>query len=198
MSVGRCGYRVSWATTIASMNVPNALATTRILLTPVVMALVLFRSRIDNAYAIAALVFFIAALTDFADGYLARRWQITSTLGAFLDSVADKILMTGSILVLVEVDRAWSWAAFVLIGREFLVMGLRGVAALSQAKVPPSFWGKLKTNLQFLAIGLALVRGGSKLGLMFLDEWVLSAAVIATIASGWDYFRHSGVVLRPD
>jgi len=198
VAVGRCGYRVSWATTIASMNVPNALATTRILLTPVVMALVLFRSRIDNAYGIAATVFVIAALTDFADGYLARRWQITSTLGAFLDSVADKILMTGSILVLVEVDRAWSWAAFILIGREFLVMGLRGVAALNQAKLPPSFWGKLKTNFQFWAIGLALVRGTERLGAMFLDEWVMTAAVIATIASGWDYFRHSGVVLRSD
>lgn len=178
------------------MNVPNILATTRIGLTPVVMTFVLLRSRLANAYGIAATIFVIAALTDFADGYLARRWQITTTFGAFLDTVADKILMTGTMIVLVEVDRAWSWAAFIMIAREFMVMGLRGVAAMSQSKMPPSVWGKLKTNLQFWAIGLALVRGSSELGALFLDEWVMLAAVAATLISGWDYFRNAGSVLR--
>ncbi|MFC2177496.1 CDP-alcohol phosphatidyltransferase family protein, partial [Actinomycetota bacterium] len=111
------------------MNVPNWLAVARILLTPVVMALVLLSDRVDGAFGIAFVVFTVAALTDFADGYLARRWQITTVLGAFLDSVADKVLVTGSLLVLIEVGRAWSWAAFIIIGRELAVMGLRGVAA---------------------------------------------------------------------
>ncbi len=178
------------------MNVPNWLAVARILLTPVVMALVLLSDDIDGAFGIAFVVFTVAALTDFADGYLARRWQITTVLGAFLDSVADKVLVTGSLLVLIEVGRAWSWAAFIIIGRELAVMGLRGVAALEKSEVPPSLWGKGKTVFQFLAIGLAMIRPSSEWGPYFLDEWVMLAAVLFTLLSAWDYFRHFGAVLR--
>jgi CDP-diacylglycerol--glycerol-3-phosphate 3-phosphatidyltransferase len=178
------------------MNVPNWLAVARILLTPVVMALVLLSDDIDGAFGMAFIVFTVAALTDFADGYLARRWQITTVLGAFLDSVADKVLVTGSLLVLIEVGRAWSWAAFIIIGRELAVMGLRGVAALEKSAVPPSLWGKGKTVFQFLAIGLAMIRPTSEWGPYFLDEWVMLAAVFFTLLSAWDYFRHFGAVLR--
>lgn len=178
------------------MNVPNWLAVTRILLTPVVMTFVLLSDRIDGAFGIAFVIFTIAALTDFADGYLARRWQITTVLGAFLDSVADKVLVTGSLLVLIEVGRAWSWAAFIIIGRELAVMGLRGVAALEKSTMPPSVWGKGKTVFQFTAIGLAMIRPGTEWGPYFLDEWVMLAAVFFTLLSAWDYFRVYGSVLR--
>jgi CDP-diacylglycerol--glycerol-3-phosphate 3-phosphatidyltransferase len=178
------------------MNVPNWLAVARILLTPVVMALVLLSDHIDGAFGIAFVVFTIAALTDFADGYLARRWQITTVLGAFLDSVADKVLVTGSLLVLIEVGRAWSWAAFIIIGRELAVMGLRGVAALEKSAMPPSVWGEGKTVFQFSAIGLAMLRPATEWGPYFLDEWVMLAAVLFTLISAWDYFRHFGSVLR--
>lgn len=178
------------------MNVPNWLAVFRIALTPVVMMFVLLTGRMDGAFGIAFVVFTIAAITDFADGYLARRWQITTTLGAFLDSVADKVLVTGSLLVLIEVGRAWSWAAFIIIGRELAVMGLRGAAALERSAVPPSVWGKGKTVFQFLAIGLAMMRLDSEWGPYFLDEWVMLVAVFFTLISAWDYFRHYGAVLR--
>jgi len=170
-------------------NVPNSLALTRIVLTPVVMAFVLLSDQIDHAFGIALAIFIPAALTDFADGYLARRWKITTVLGAFLDSVADKVLVAGSLLVLIEVQRAWSWAAFIIIGRELAVMGLRAVAALEKSTVPPSFWGKSKTTFQFLAIGFALIRSGSEWGPFFFDEWLMLIAVFATVLSGWDYFR---------
>lgn len=172
-----------------SLNVPNLLALTRILLTPVVMMFVLLSEQIDHAFGIALAVFVPAALTDFADGYLARRWKLTTVLGAFLDSVADKVLVVGSLLVLIEVDRAWSWAAFIIIGREIAVMGLRAVAALEKATVPPSFWGKSKTTFQFFAIGFALIRGKTEIGPFFVDEWLMLVAVFATVLSGWDYFR---------
>jgi len=178
------------------MNVPNWLAVARIALTPAVMALVLLSGSIDYAFGAAFVVFTVAALTDFADGYLARRWEMTSTLGAFLDSVADKVLVTGSLLVLIEVGRAWSWAAFVIIGRELAVMGLRGAAALEKSAVPPSAWGKGKTVFQFLAIGLAMLRLSDEWGPYFLDEWVMLAAVFFTLLSAWDYFRHYGSALR--
>jgi CDP-diacylglycerol--glycerol-3-phosphate 3-phosphatidyltransferase len=169
----------------------------RIALTPVVMLFVLLSNHIDHSLGIAAAVFTVAALTDFADGYLARRWQITTTLGAFLDSVADKVLVTGSLLVLIEIGRAWSWAAFVIIGRELAVMGLRSVAALEGSeKMPPSFWGKMKATLQFTAIGFAMVRLSSEWGPFFLDEWLMLLAVAATLISAYDYFSRFGVALR--
>lgn len=180
------------------LNVPNLLALARILLTPVVMAFVLLSDQIDHAFGIALAVFIPAALTDFADGYLARRWQLTTVLGAFLDSVADKVLVVGGLLVLIEVDRAWSWAAFIIIGREVAVMGLRAVAALEKATVPPSFWGKSKTTFQFVAIGFALIRGESEIGPFFLDEWVMLIAVFATVLSGWDYFRRYASAFTSD
>lgn len=178
------------------MNVPNWLAVARIVLTPFVMTFVLLSGRIEGAFGIAAAIFTVAAVTDFADGYLARRWQITTVLGAFLDSVADKVLVTGSLLVLIEVGRAWSWAAFIIIGRELAVMGLRGVAALEKSAVPPSVWGKGKTVFQFLAIGLAMLRPATEWGPYFLDEWVMLLAVAFTLISAWDYFRGYGSVLR--
>lgn len=171
------------------LNVPNQLALARIMLTPVVMAFILLSDQIDHAFGIALAVFIPAALTDFADGYLARRWKITTVLGAFLDSVADKVLVVGSLLVLIEVGRAWSWAAFIIIGREIAVMGLRAVAALEKSTVPPSFWGKSKTTFQFFAIGFAIIRSDSELGPFFFDEWLMLIAVFATVLSGWDYFH---------
>ncbi len=178
------------------MTVPNLLAYTRVVLTPVVMAFVLLSEHIEGAFGLAATFFVIAALTDLVDGYLARRWEITTTLGAFLDSVADKVLVTGLLLVLVEVGRAWSWAAFIIIGRELAVMGLRGVAALEKSRVPPSLWGKTKTAVQFTAIGLAMLRLPDQWGPLFFDEWVMIAAVAVTMLSAWDYFSRYGSSLR--
>lgn len=179
------------------LNVPNLLALARIVLTPVVMTFVLLSDQIDHAFGIALAIFVPAALTDFADGYLARRWKLTTIFGAFLDSVADKVLVVGSLLVLIEVGRAWSWAAFIIICREIAVMGLRAVAALEKSTVPPSFWGKSKTTFQFFAIGFALIRSGSEIGPFFFDEWLMLVAVFATVLSGWDYFRRYSSGFNP-
>jgi CDP-diacylglycerol--glycerol-3-phosphate 3-phosphatidyltransferase len=124
------------------MSIPNLLAIARLLLTPVAMALILAGPDNQAMRVWATVVFVIAAVTDFADGYLARRWQLTSTLGAFLDTVADKILVTGALLALVEIGTVSTWIAFVIIAREIAIMGLRSVAALDQSTVPPSMWGK--------------------------------------------------------
>ena len=169
---------------------------TRIALTPVVMLLVLV-DVFDHRFGIATAVFVLAAATDFLDGYLARRWSQTSTLGGFLDGVADKLLVAGTLLALVEVGRAWAWAAAAIIGREIAVMGLRGVAAMHGTSVPPSIWGKLKANVQFVAVGFAIIRFDDPLGAMYWDEWLMVAAVAVTIVSGVEYFRRFARVLRP-
>jgi CDP-diacylglycerol--glycerol-3-phosphate 3-phosphatidyltransferase len=170
------------------MSIPNLLAIIRLILTPVAMALILAGSDDQATRIVATIVFVVAALTDFADGYLARRWQLTSTLGAFLDTVADKILVTGALLALVEVGTVSTWVAFIIIAREIAIMGLRSVAALDQSTVPPSWWGKSKAALQFTAIAFAILRLDIVIGPWRLDQWLMAAAVVVTVVSAGDYF----------
>lgn len=170
------------------MSIPNLLAIARLILTPVAMALILAGVDSQGTRVVATIVFVIAALTDFADGYLARRWQLTSTLGAFLDTVADKILVAGALLALVEIGTVSTWVAFIIIAREIAIMGLRSVAALDQSTVPPSWWGKSKAALQFTAISFAILRLDIVIGPWRLDQWLMAAAVVVTVVSAGDYF----------
>jgi CDP-diacylglycerol--glycerol-3-phosphate 3-phosphatidyltransferase len=167
----------------------------RIVLVPVVMALVLVGDRVDHAYAAAAVLFTIAAATDLVDGFLARRWGQTTTLGNFLDTTADKLLVSGVLLALVSVGRASPWVAFVIIGRELLILGLRGAVAAEGPAMAPSPWGKLKATAQFVAIFLALVRPSERLGPWYLDEYAMLVAAVLTVVSAAEYLvRFSGVL----
>lgn len=159
----------------------------RILLIPVVMGLILRGPDQDAAYVAAAVLFVVAAMTDFVDGYVARRWALTTTFGSFLDTTADKLLVAGALLALVEVDRASVWIAMIIIGRELVILGLRGVVAAEGTVFPPSIWGKLKTNVQFLAILLAILRYDEPLGPLLVDEWAMLAAATITVLSAVEY-----------
>ncbi len=154
---------------------------------PLIMALTRSGDRFEHALGMAAALFAVAAITDFFDGYLARRWKQESTLGAFLDTTADKLLVTGTLFALVSIDRVSIWAAVIIVMREFLVMALRGLVALGGGIVKPSTWGKIKAVAQFTAIGLAYLRFEPRLGPFYFDQWAMWVAVIITIASGWQY-----------
>jgi CDP-diacylglycerol--glycerol-3-phosphate 3-phosphatidyltransferase len=168
----------------------------RIALTPVVMALVLNAERWSPAIPTAAALFAFAALTDFFDGRLARRWKQTTTLGNFLDTTADKLLVSGVLIALVQVGRAPAWVAFVIVGRELVIMGLRGaVSAADGTVVKPSIWGKLKANVQFMAIFLAIWRPDVTAGTWRLDQAAMAVAAAVTIASGVEYLARFGGVL---
>jgi CDP-diacylglycerol--glycerol-3-phosphate 3-phosphatidyltransferase len=180
------------------MSLPDRLAYLRIALVPAILTLILAADRIDHAFGIAAVLMAVASFTDFLDGYLARRWEIATVLGGFLDSIADKMLVTGALFGLVSVGRAWAWAAFVIVGREIAVSGLRGVAAMDGVVVPPSMWGKIKANVQYLAIFLALLRTADAYGGFHPDEWAMLAAVVVTLLSGVQYFVGFARVLRAD
>lgn len=153
------------------------------------MVLARAQDRLEGALGWAAALFTIAAVTDFLDGYLARRWKIESTLGAFLDTTADKLLVTGSLMALISIDRVSIWVALIIVMREFIVMALRGLVALSGGLIKPSQMGKAKALIQFVAIGFAFVRFSSPLGPFFLDEWLMGIAVVVTVASGWGYVQ---------
>jgi CDP-diacylglycerol---glycerol-3-phosphate 3-phosphatidyltransferase len=163
---------------------------TRIVLTPVVMWLVLNGD--GNAVElIAAALFCVAAATDWVDGRLARRWGVTSKLGSFLDTTADKLLVSGVLIALLAAGRASTWIVALIIGRELVIMGLRGAIASEGEIMAPSMLGKLKTSIQFLAIALAILRPGEPIGGLFLDEWVMLAAAAITVASAVDYFMRA-------
>jgi CDP-diacylglycerol--glycerol-3-phosphate 3-phosphatidyltransferase len=165
----------------------------RILLTPVVMALVLSGS--DTA---AAIVFLAAAATDWFDGRLARRWEVTTRLGSFLDTTADKLLVTGVLVALVAVDRTSPWIVMVIVGRELVLLGLRAAVAAEGRHLETSLLGKWKATVQFVAIALAIVHPDVIIGGEYLDEWVMLVAAVVTAWSGIDYLLRSSAVLRSE
>jgi CDP-diacylglycerol--glycerol-3-phosphate 3-phosphatidyltransferase len=163
---------------------------TRIVLTPIVMGLVLVGdggNETGDAAIVGALLFCVAAATDWVDGRLARRWEVTSKLGSFLDTTADKLLVSGVLVALLAAERASPWVVALIIGRELVLMGLRGLIASEGEVMAPSVLGKLKTSIQFLAIALAIVRPGEPVAGLFIDEWAMLAAAVITVWSAVDY-----------
>jgi CDP-diacylglycerol---glycerol-3-phosphate 3-phosphatidyltransferase len=165
------------------LNVPNALTVVRILLVPVLVA-VLLQATPGGSW-IAAGVFALAALTDTLDGYLARSRRSVTTFGKVMDPIADKLLVAAALITLVSLDRVEPWVAMVIIAREFAVSGLRVAAGVQGVVIPASWLGKAKTITQVAAI-LALIAAHDA-----GDVWVqvlVYAAVAVTLASGADYF----------
>lgn len=177
------GTRISSVSGLRSAWVLNAGTLLRIALTPVVMLLVL-ETDADGA---ACVLFVVAAATDWFDGYFARRWNVTTTLGSFLDTTADKLLVTGVLFALVAVERASPWIAALIVGREVAILGLRGVVAAEGTVMAPSRLGKLKTLVQFIAISLAIVRPGEPIAGLYVDQWAMLVAAVITAVSAVDY-----------
>jgi CDP-diacylglycerol---glycerol-3-phosphate 3-phosphatidyltransferase len=170
-----------------SIRLLTVLTYARIALVPVVMILIGRGNTTRYAYGIAAGLFVVAALTDFVDGKLARKWGAVTSLGAFLDTTADKLLVTGVLIALVAANRASIWVATIIIGRELMIMALRGLIAADGTVLKPSIWGKLKANVQFVAITLAIIRWSVDVGPLLLDEWAMLIAAGITVLSGIEY-----------
>ena len=169
------------------INIPNLLALARILVTPIIFWLLVDRdnplfagihfSWLDYA---AGLLFVLAGVTDFFDGYIARHWNQMTKLGAILDPLADKMLTLAAFLGLMILDRASPWAVFLILTREFFITGLR-VAAIGEGKnIAASMAGKVKTVLQMIAIGFLMMNWP-------FAELLLWAAVALTLYSGYEY-----------
>lgn len=163
----------------------------RIVVAPAIMALLL-----DRSYTPAAVVFVAAAATDWFDGRLARRWGVTSKLGSFLDTTADKLLVTTALVGLVAIQRVSPWIALVIIAREFTILGLRAAVAAGGRSFATSMLGKWKATVQFVAVALAILRPEVTFGGAYLDQWAMVAAAIVTAWSGIDYLVRSAAALR--
>jgi CDP-diacylglycerol--glycerol-3-phosphate 3-phosphatidyltransferase len=163
----------------------------RIVAAPVVMGLVLAGE--DDA---ALIVFVVAAATDYLDGWLARRWNISSRLGSFLDTTADKLLVTAALFALVAVDRTSPWLAMIIAGRELVLLGLRAAVAAQGQHLEPSPLGKWKAAIQFAAIALAILHPEVIIGGVYLDEWTMLVAAAISVWSAADYLRRFSPLLR--
>lgn len=174
-------------------NLPNLLTYGRILAVPIVAGLLMWGG--DTARWAALGIYIVAAITDFLDGYLARKWQQQSALGRMLDPIADKVLVSIVLLVLAADGILFGghmWAAIIILAREVLVSGLREFLGELRVSVPVTQIAKWKTTVQLLAIGF-LIAGptGDKIipyttqtGIIFL--WIAAAL---TLYTGYDYFR---------
>ena len=182
-----------------TLTVPTWLTLARIALIPVLVVVYYLDARWSNLAA--TLVFVAASLTDWLDGWIARRYRLFSRFGAFLDPVADKLMVSTALVITVQHHHTvWMalWAS-IIIGREIAVSALREwMAELGQrAKVAVALAGKIKTIVQMVALGFLLYRE-SLLGVPVfqIGEWLLAVAAILTLWSGWEYLRAAWPVLR--
>ncbi len=137
------------------LNLPNILTLARVVAVPIIVVLMLSPSRTSGMWAAA--IFGIAAVTDFIDGWLARKWGIVTVLGKFLDPLADKLIVMAALIMLIPLDRAPAWAVFIILAREMVVTGLRSIASSEGIVIAASDLGKYKTIYQMIAIpGLML------------------------------------------
>jgi CDP-diacylglycerol--glycerol-3-phosphate 3-phosphatidyltransferase len=139
-------------------NLPNLLSASRLFATVLVFALVLVNQ--PWAFLVATVLFVLASITDFFDGYLARRLKIVSSFGAFLDLAADKVLVSAILIALVQIGLVPAWIVFVIVTREFLVTTLRSLAAEKGKKIPAGIWGKQKTFITLVAMAALLLAKG--------------------------------------
>ncbi len=188
----------------SQLNLANAITIARMLLIPVF--LVILFSGIPEPYGdiLAAAVFILAAATDKLDGYVARRSKQITTLGQFLDPLADKLLIAAALIALVAQDRVAAWVAMVIIGREIAVSVLRIIGVSQGVSIPADKYGKLKTVLQIVYVVYVLVPTADIAEIIHVStdvaviiQWVLAiVVVIVTLASGVNYFRNARGVIR--
>ncbi len=180
-------------------NLPNSISLFRVLMVPVLMVSMLADTPASDI--IALVVFLAAAGSDSLDGYIARRRHQTTVMGAFLDPLADKLLVIAALVTLVQLHELSAWVAMVVIARELAVSGLRMVAAMQNVVISASKWGKIKTTSQMVAIAALIIEPR-----WIKPEWTLAGQsvtwylvmimLVLTVLSGLDYFIRARDQLR--
>lgn len=184
----------------ALINLPNLLTLGRIFLVPILVVVLLtkFEGRLVlgvRKELVGAAIFGVASLTDWLDGYLARRRKQVTTLGQLMDPLADKLLITAALVSLVQMELAPAWMVAIILGREFAVTVLRSVAHARGVTIPASPLGKFKMASQVVAI-LLLILGSDHLQQFFvLGKVALWVAVLTAVVSAVDYYRRFSHVL---
>ncbi len=175
------------------MNLPNKLSTLRVALIPVMVALMYPNTQVCNILALA--VFAVAALTDFLDGYIARKHQLVTDFGKFVDPVADKLLVLSALIMLVQHQVMLAWVVVVILARELCVDGLRMIAVGHGQVIAAGKLGKIKTVSQIILVLWLMLTHQP-----VMSSWVSIAltawALVITLWSGADYFARNGACLK--
>ncbi len=171
-------------------HLPNFLTLGRLLLVPPIVVLLFFPGRFPSA--VAAAIFFVASLTDFFDGFIARRLKVESSFGRFLDPIADKVLVTSALIMLIALDRVDAWIVMLIISREVAVSALRATTKSWDSTLKPSRIGKWKAFFQFAAIIPLMIHYDYHFYVTIdfneIGTILLYIALALTMWSGVDYF----------
>jgi CDP-diacylglycerol---glycerol-3-phosphate 3-phosphatidyltransferase len=184
------------------MNLPNSLTVSRIFLVPLLVVVLLTKFEGRQIFGVpkeivGAAIFALASLTDWADGYLARRRKQITPLGQVIDPLADKLLTSAALISLVQMDLAQSWMVAVIIGREFAVTTLRSLAYARGVAMPASPLGKIKMVAQVVAILALILAHGQMREFLLIGQAALWVVVVTALVSAADYFRRYNVFLSP-
>ncbi|MHA7765432.1 CDP-diacylglycerol--glycerol-3-phosphate 3-phosphatidyltransferase [Bacillus atrophaeus] len=188
-------------------NLPNKITLSRIALIPIFMIIMLAPfewghldlgdESIPVAHLVGAILFIIASTTDWVDGYYARKLNLVTNFGKFLDPLADKLLVSAALIILVQLELAPAWMVIVIISREFAVTGLRLVLAGTGEVVAANMLGKVKTWAQIIAVSALLLHNlPFELVSFPFGDLALWVAVFFTVVSGWEYFSKNWEALK--
>ena len=174
------------------MNLPNKLTILRVALIPVFI--IFMKVPFEWGRIIALIIFIAACLTDTADGYIARKYNLITDFGKFMDPLADKLLVCSAMILLIDTGQLASWIVIIIIAREFIISGFRLIAVDNGIVIAASKWGKLKTIFQ-MAMLIALIWNQPYYGFWVFEQVLIYAALVLTIVSLVDYLAKNREVL---
>jgi CDP-diacylglycerol---glycerol-3-phosphate 3-phosphatidyltransferase len=175
------------------MNLPNKITIVRVCMIPFFLFFML-TDFVPNSRIIAAIIFIVAALTDALDGYLARKDNLVTNFGKFMDPLADKLLVSAALICFVEFKLVSSWIIIVIISREFIISGFRLVASDSGIVIAASYWGKFKTVAQMVMSILLIINFSSRF-FNVLEQIFIYLSLVLTVISLIDYIYKNKNVL---
>ena len=177
------------------MNLPNKLTTFRVILIPFFVFFLLAPYFEGYGNYIALVIFIVASLTDFLDGKIARKYNLVTNFGKFMDPLADKLMVCSALICLIALDRIPAWIVIVIIAREFIISGFRLVASDNGVVIAASYWGKFKTTFQMLMV-IVLILDIQMPFFQILGTVLTYVALILTVVSLIDYIVKNKDVLK--
>ena len=177
------------------MNLPNKLTTFRVILIPFFVFFMLAPNMTGINHYIAAAIFIVASLTDLLDGKIARKYNLVTNFGKFMDPLADKLLVCSAMICLIQTGQLAAWIVVIIIAREFIISGLRLIASDNGVVIAASYWGKFKTTFQMLMV-IVLILNVQMPFFQILGKILTYAALILTVVSLIDYIVKNKDVLK--
>lgn len=175
------------------MNLPNKLTTLRVIMIPFFVFFLLWQNGENRTFRMIALaLFIIASLTDLLDGKIARKYNLVTNFGKFMDPLADKLLVCSALICLIELNALPAWMVIIIISREFIISGFRLIASDNGVVIAASYWGKFKTTFQMVSVVLLILDIPALAFVTAICVWI---ALVLTIVSLVDYIYKNHKIL---